>query len=65
MSYRSYKMTNIQDFSNAQGLLRTSAKMGYVDDIEFKNKTFYHNLKRTENAQRLELHFYYLIKVRL
>lgn len=50
-------MTNIQDFSNAQGLLRTSAKMGYVDDIEFKNKTFYHNLKRTENAQRLELQF--------
>jgi TPR repeat protein len=58
-------MTNIQDFSNAQGWLRTSAKMGYVDGIEFKNKTFYHNPKRTEIAQRLELPFYYLIKVRL
>lgn len=57
-------MTNIQDFSNAQGLLRTSAKMGYVDGTEFKNKTFYHNPKK-RRMLRLELHFYYLIKGRL
>lgn len=50
-------MTNIQDFSNAQGLLRTSAKMGYVDGIEFKNKTFYHNPQKNGECSKVGIAF--------